>query len=187
MHTEYTINIDKREGKPLPFPDHICVLADGATAPAHHYVRIHAQAKSSRTGDYVVDGHADRCIVECKRALREVAANCLTKEGRRKFTAELQRLISECAHPYVLLEGSISKLLREPAHNNIPPEVSLDALTRILLEYGIPLLLVERSTPHQSRAVGILVAHLLVNGVISPCLNLRQTMSKPPATPMLSA
>ena len=166
MNTVYTILTDTRERKPLIFPHHLTVL-DPAARPGTERgrtVRLVSVKQKLETGDYGLKGHLDRTIIERKGSLREVAKNCLTHD-RGRFVRELARLRDECRTPIVLLEGNPVDLLR-PSKTVPQPELALDALHRLLIEYGVQLLLLPRSTFNQRQALGTWAAHLLLNGVL---------------------
>lgn len=118
------------------------------------------------TGDYALQGYEDQVLVERKGGLREVAGNCLTVEGRRRFISQVDRLKAQAKHPYLMLEGSPTEL-QKPVANVPKPFLALDAIQRILLERGVPLLLLPSTTITARRAMGEWVARLLINGALT--------------------
>lgn len=122
-----------------------------------------------KTGDYALQGHEDLVLIERKGGLREVAGNCLTKDGRRRFISQVDRLKEQAKMPYLMLEGTPSSL-QKPVTNVPKPFLALDALQRILLERSVPLLLLPANTIAARRAMGEWVARLLINGAITHAL-----------------
>lgn len=119
-----------------------------------------------KTGDYALLEHEKCCLVERKGSLREVAGNCITKDGLRRFTAQVDRLKEEAEHPILLLEGTPMDLQRATKH--VPePGMALDSFQRILFERQVMLVLLPSSTVSARRAVGEWVARLLINGALN--------------------
>jgi len=170
MHNEYTIEVDQQEkrGWTLLFPENLQVL-DPAHLPTKkrtRTVKLNVERTHLPTADYRLKEAPRGVLIERKGSLQEVATNCLTTVGRRRFAAECQRLRAECDAPFVLLEGSHPDLLR-PTSFNKTPELALDALLRLLWEWGIQMLVLPRNTEPQRRALGVWVAHLLITGDVA--------------------
>lgn len=123
-----------------------------------------------KTGDYALLDHEKCCLVERKGSLREVAGNCLTKDGIRRFTSQIDRLKEEAEKPILLLEGSPIDLQR-PTKYVPEPGLALDSFQRILFERQVPLVLLPSSTTTARRAVGEWVARLLINGALTNALD----------------
>jgi hypothetical protein len=70
-----------------------------------------------------------------------------------------------CSEPILLLEGTPLESLRKTKHV-LKPGAAIDALMRLLKEYGINLLLLPTSSSAQRRATGEWAARLLINGAI---------------------
>ena len=118
------------------------------------------------TGDYALLGYEDQVLIERKGCVREVAGNCLTKDGRRRFIAQVDRLKEAAKYPYLMLEGTPQGLMKPDV--NVPkPFLALDALQRILLERNVPLLLLPSGTVESRRSLGEWVARLLINGALT--------------------
>ena len=169
--SRYTIQQDTREKTPLIFPSHTLLLCPKylPTDRITTSVRIHIEETTLPTGDYRLKDAPTSVIIERKKHLSEVARNCLTKLGRRRFAAECVRLRCECNRPYFLLEGSVASLLRDyiPIKDE-SPWLAYDALERLALEYGVSMLYLPSSSTTQRRVVGEQMAHLLINGAIAP-------------------
>jgi len=163
----YVILVDKREKIPLLFPDHIVMLCHNCQPHARkaRTIPIHVEPCHLKTGDYALNGNMTRILVERKRDFSELARNCLTLDGRRKFSDECKRLFNECDHPVLLVEGSIPQLLRSyRPYTNESPWLAVDAYQRLCLEWRIETVYLSSSSVAQRRVVGEYVAHLLING-----------------------
>ena len=91
---------------------------------------------------------------------------CLTKDGVRRFTDQIDRLRAECQRPFLLLEGTPMDLQRPTLHVD-KPGLALDSFQRILFERQVPLILLPAGTTSARRSVGEWVARLLINGALS--------------------
>lgn len=159
---------DTREKKPLIFPETLSLLDD--TKPSYYRipirVRLRVEDFALKTGDYALLEHEECCLVERKGSLREIANNCLTKDGRRRFVSQVDRLKEECKNPILMLEGTPMDLQRATKH--VPePGLALDAFQRILFERQVTLVLLPSATVSARRAVGEWVARLLINGALN--------------------
>lgn len=168
MKRSWVILRDTREKKPLAFPATLPCLNDQLppTSKASLSVRLEVVDSALTTGDYVLQGHEDQVLIERKGGLREIAGNCLTRDGRRRFISQIDRLKAQAKHPYLMLEGSPLDL-QKPVSNVPKPFLALDAIQRILLERGVPLLLLPSTTVASRRAMGEWVARLLINGALT--------------------
>ena len=170
--SKYIIEQDTREKTPLIFPSHIILLCPKYLPEARVATncRIIVEELTLPTGDYRAKADPTGIIIERKKHLSEVARNVLTKLGRRRFVAECVRLNCECNRPYFLLEGSMAELLRSYSPiKDESPWLAYDALERLALEHGVTMLYLPSSSVTQRRVVGEQIAHLLVNGAITPC------------------
>lgn len=170
MARDFTILIDKREKTPLLFPDHVTILSPHALPHLRKslLIRLHWEEAHLKTADYGPKGFLRRILVERKKHFTELARNCLTREGRRKFTDECQRLRDECDHPYLLVEGTVPHLLRTYAPiSDESPWLAVDAYLRLCLEYGIGTIYLPSTSRPQRLQVGEYVAHLLINGAMT--------------------
>ena len=169
--SKYIIEQDTREKTPLIFPSHITLLCPKYLPEARVAVncRIIVEEKTLPTGDYRAKADPTGIIIERKKHLSEVARNVLTKLGRRRFADECTRLSCECDRPYFLLEGSMAELLRSYSPiKDESPWLAYDALERLALEHGVSMLYLPSTSTAQRRVVGEQIAHLLVNGVVTP-------------------
>lgn len=176
LHREYTVVVDNRENKELLgpkvlFPEHLVFLRPDLIRddPSTQVVAIRFEYGTLPTGDYLLKGHESLTIGERKGHLHEVAANCLTPNGRRKFVACCQRLRDECEHPILLLEGTPYGLLKEQVciHcKQMDAGVAADALMRLCREYGIELVLVSNDTPNHRRAAGEWLVRRMINNTL---------------------
>jgi hypothetical protein len=105
-----TVIIDSREDPQwrLPFPDHIKVHPRRSRNPV--IIKIKTRVDKLDAGDYCLDGHASRCLVETKRSARELADNLLTDDFRRA-NAAFERFSQATAFPLLVCEFSQADLL----------------------------------------------------------------------------
>ena len=170
MNRSWTIIQDDREKTPLLFPANM-VMLDDAHLPCDRRsctVSLTVTKKRLQTGDYALEGFESRVLIERKKHLPELFANLLTPTGRERFVKAADRLRSECAHPILILEGTIGHLVRTArAQLDVDPWLVVDALHRICLERRIQILYLPAATPEQRRSVGEEVARLLINGALT--------------------
>lgn len=167
MIRDWTIVQDTREKKPLLFPGNIRVLDDKTlpTSKKSILVRVHTVRETLKTGDYLMKGFEGCTMIERKGSLREIAQNCLTKRDRPRFVECLKRMKDSCVDPVLLLEGTPLEMTRVTKH--VPePAVAVDALMRLLNEYGIRLFLLPTQTASHRRASGEWALRLLINGAL---------------------
>jgi len=170
VNRSWTIIQDDREKTPLLFPANM-VMLDDAHLPCDRRsctVSLTVTKKRLQTGDYALEGFESRVLIERKKHLPELFANLLTPTGRERFVKAADRLRSECAHPILILEGTIGHLVRTArAQLDVDPWLVVDALHRICLERRIQILYLPAATPEQRRSVGEEVARLLINGALT--------------------
>ena len=170
MKRSWTILQDDREKTPLLFPANM-VMLDDAHLPCDRRsctISLTVAKKRLQTGDYALEGFESRVLIERKKHLPELFANLLTPTGRERFVKACDRLRSECAHPILILEGTIGHLVRTArAQLDVDPWLVVDALHRICLERRIQILYLPAATPEQRRSVGEEVARLLINGALT--------------------
>ena len=123
----------------------------------------HPQMKK---GDYFLDGYPDRCVVERKARLEEIAVNCLRKRRRKNFIDELDYLRDKCRYPVLLLIGRPQEYMR-PSKNKHHYGVAYSALIRLLMEHNIWLLTMPGETLRDRQAMGECVAHILISGAVT--------------------
>lgn len=181
MKNELTILVDSREKKPLPFPEHLPSLRSDlpALSRSSRTFRLKLEKTTLVTGDYALKGYEAACLIERKGSLAEVAGNCLTADGRRKFTAAMDRLKEACFYPYLLLEGNLLETMT-PSKDLPDPWNAVDALHRILLERNIGLILLPNPTMNARRAVAEWAVRLLVNSALCPILPAITPSEEPP-------
>lgn len=168
MPRSFTIIQDTREKLPLVFPHHLTIL-DPTAFPWDRRTftaTLTVQKQTLETGDYLLQGSEQVTLIERKGSLDEVANNCLTRDGRRKFAACCLRLRSSCSKPYLILEGSPS-LLSKPLRTGEPPGIALDSLLRLLAEHRIEMLLLPSPSFQARLQFGEWAARLLINNAIT--------------------
>lgn len=136
------------------------MLDDTVPAPEKKMVTVelHTVRQKLQTGDYVLSGSESTCIIERKGSLLEISKNLFDKKDRERFVRELVRLREETTHPVLVLEGSPAQLL-----DSREGSIAVDALIRLLQEYGCELLLLPSGITKHRRALGEWVARLLIN------------------------
>jgi ERCC4-type nuclease len=158
----YTVAVDTREQKPVPIPDWLPLLRTplcGDTTTVH----IRTTAKTLSAGDYTLIENQSGAGIERKYTLRELAKNCLT-DDRHRMRAALERLADTYSHPYLLVEGTVRKLLGD---KRIPkPYRAYDALLRLLADYRITLIHTEGRSHRQRELTGEIIARILINVAI---------------------
>jgi len=93
-----------------------------------------------QTGDYTIAGFEDVLCIERKASTAEIANNLGTK--KEQFEAEMQRMTAY-TYPFILLEFSMSDLLKYPDGSSIPNSkkkfIKLNGryLLKTLIEYQI--------------------------------------------------
>lgn len=169
LPSQLVILSDTREKCPLLFPSHLVLLDPkynggyGKTLT----MPLHVVRQTLKTGDYVLQGYERSVLIERKGSISELAKNIFNPDDRARFIRELVRLREECAHPIVLFEGSLKKLLTPTARVQTPGPV-VDSLLRLLAEYRVEFHTFDPgTTPDGRRRMGELVARLLVAGAIS--------------------
>lgn len=155
--------MDDREKRPLLFPRFLTMWDPSSppTKPRQKTVEITTASARLPTGDYLLEGFADRCVVERKAHLTELWTNLTDSKRRINWIAELERLRSGCSKPILLLEGhplSLSKDVRP----HVKPDVCRDILIRDLDEYGIGFFMLPGETPNHRRAMADWVASTLI-------------------------
>jgi len=144
--------IDSREKKPLTFPAHLVVLDRSRlpTAGRSRTLTVRTQTQTLKTGDYRLVGGSS--AIERKGSFEEIAGNCLTVDGYRRFTDCCKRLRDECRTACLLFEGQVGAF---EVRAGLPhPGVAADALLDIIGVFGLPLILMPLSTTGQRRAAG---------------------------------
>lgn len=161
MNRSYTILVDTREQRPLPFPPNLQVInpALPVWSKARLTLKISTVPHTLLGGDYALLGHERGTVIERKADLKEVAHNCLTKD-RTRFRRALEKFRACCSNPILLLEGDPVALTRE-VHDM---DIAIDVLFALLREHGIGFCTVVTKTLLQRQAAARLVAKLLISG-----------------------
>ena len=112
-------------------------------------------------GDYAIRGFEDRCIVERKGSIRELAANMLGDDWSRAQDA-FKRLADATAHPYLMVECTPADLKTRSRWVQEPERV-MDALAALIEKLDLRLILCGKvQTANQKRTVGDLVLRLML-------------------------
>lgn len=173
MSRSYTVLVDRREKKPLPFPAHLVVAAAGQNPSARRTetVRLRTERKTMETADYRLADHPTNCYaleaegsryvaIETKRSWREIASQTLTDKRRATLARCLDRLADMPGVPLVVFEEPTS-------HPRIPDNdrvVAQDTFIRMLLERGLPWISLRSNSLPQRRATAEFVARFLIQG-----------------------
>lgn len=175
MRQDWTVLVDTRERRPLPFPETIALLDD--TKPPHWKRMVTARLRRKplrlETGDYALEGYEKRCLVETKRGARELVGNCLTRD-RDRFVSCLDRLSSACDIPILVVEGTLHHLYQEE-----DGEAALDSLTRLCCERRILLSFCPADTQVARIGLASWIARTLVSAAVQPAAPLQ-----PPKEPI---
>lgn len=162
LKTSYTIKIDTREKKPLPFPPFI-VMKKKASGEATTTVALKTVGEKLDAADYGITTSVGWhfALVETKRGLGELYQNLFT-DDRDRFLRSLDRLFCACDVPILLVENTLSQLLK-PNKDYPEPFVILDELQRVCYLNGVNLAL----APASNRLLtGEFVARTLINATL---------------------
>jgi ERCC4-type nuclease len=162
LRRSYTVAIDTREQKPVPFPDWLPILRTPLCGDTTT-VRIVTVPVTLDAGDYALTDHPAGAGVERKYKLREIAKNCLT-EDRHRMRSALERLADVYSHPYLLVEDTVRGLLGDRKIEK--PYRAYDALLRLLTEFHITLIHAEGRSARQRALTGEVIARILINAAI---------------------
>lgn len=141
-----TIQIDSREQYPFPYAK----MGVFKWYPNPHsctpiLLQIKTEVVTLPEGDYCLKGLDTRCIVERKGSLGELTTNLLTADYLRASNA-FGRLRSATAHPWLVIEGSLSELSTPiTLKRNVPdPARVRDALHRAASLFNLQLAFIGR-------------------------------------------
>jgi len=177
-----TVLIDSREKTPLPFPARMTCLdpRHSPTSCRKVSVRVVTKRKHLETADYVLAdepgvvytagrGASGVGVVETKRSIDELAANCLSASGRRAFSRMLARMREAFLKPYLIVEGGLHTLAMPPRHfpKVIEPGLVVDALLRLTMEADIPVIPLGTVSLQGRRRMGEYVARMLLNAALA--------------------
>lgn len=160
MNTRYTVVVDSREKKPLPFPKHLVVGREGGKGTTT--LCVETITDRLVTGDYVLRGHEAGTIVERKGSLMEVVKNVRGRD-RTRFLAALDRVAEEAARPVLFLEGTPSDLARAE-HRDPTLRGGLDELMRVCAQRNVHFLLLPARTPGNRRSAAEFILRMLIAG-----------------------
>lgn len=163
MQKRYTILVDDREKRPLLFPRHMVVWdpTSPPTKPRCKTVELTTKTQRLPTGDYLLEGFANKCIIERKAHLTELWTNLTNPSRRINWIAELERLREECARPLLLLEGHPLSL-RTQVREHVNPDIVRDLLIKDLSDYNIGYFLLPGDTASHRREMAHWVAAELI-------------------------
>lgn len=170
----YTILRDKREKRPLAFPDMIQVLDPNTLPTKQVCVQVHLTCEDVTlpTADYVLGEDKANCytcagaaVVERKYTLDEIATNVFDFHRRSLFVDQLKRMRDTWKYPVLVFEGGLDRLYK-PTRNTPIPGLVVSALQRLSFEYCVPIIPVPSATTTQRQLLAEHVAQILVNGAI---------------------
>jgi ERCC4-type nuclease len=140
---------DDRERKPFKFDK--CKYA------------LEVRRKRLDVGDYTFTGYEGQIAIEKKHGLDELAVN-ISAADRNRFKAALDKL-SKVPIRYLVIEDDLSRLDR--VIRELPKQAKIDAhsilhwITKITVEYKIPVLLVGFRQRTRENAVLALFEHII--------------------------
>jgi len=153
------VTIDRNEKKPLRFPSTLRWFPTRASRGQTLLIR--QERRVLPAGDYALKGHEERCIIERKGSLKELAQNVLSDDWRRAYAA-FQRLSDATANPYLMLECTAAELRNQGPWVQQPERV-VDALMALTEKLRFRLLLVGSVKDiKQKRTVGELMLRLML-------------------------
>lgn len=185
MMTTYTIYVDAREKKPLPFPATLQLtdMSRPSFASRLDTVALKTQTKTLKTADYLLGptsvdhplgfgaAYSSESVVaiETKRSLSEIAGNVLPSHGRKLFVDCLRRL-SSFPRALLLVEGGLSTLYSNPLPGtSFSPICARDHLISLCFQYGVHLHMLDGTTPASRLRNADYVARLLILGGVPRC------------------
>lgn len=156
------VAVDTSEQMPLTFPKSIVVHPRRAYGE-QKIVRVEVERRDLKKwgADYGLVDYMDCCLVERKRKMRELHKNVWTADHGR-FRRSLDRLSTSCAFPYLVLEGGIPEMYRDP---DLHPGDVMAHLFRMLREFGIGFIAVGRieSPTARSRAGDMILRLMMIH------------------------
>ena len=162
MHRDWTIVIDDREKKPLPFPPHL-VVADEIGNPCT--IRLQTITQRIHKGDYYLLGYERHCIIERKGSLGEVLNNLNNQPSAKRLEDEMLYLRTHCTHPVLLFEGDFAHL-NPTLRDGTPPGAVTYGLLCMLARHRITPLFMTCATLAQRRVFAENTARLLIAGAL---------------------
>jgi ERCC4-type nuclease len=166
MRTSWTIIVDTREKRPLPFPDHLVVMDHRSPAddPKLTTVSLNLKHDTLRTGDYVLEGFEKAGVIERKKDLLELNGNLCSGTGRVRFLKELDRF-KDFASPAILLE--VSAPVKAPSNfQNFKPSAVRDMLLMVCVSRNIPLMTFNATSSSGRRMSAEWAASFLIQAAI---------------------
>lgn len=183
MRLEWTILVDTREQKPLPFPAYLPIF-DPASSPASPRlttVRLLTKKQKLDTGDYCLESHPTIGIIERKADLSELHGNLCTKDGLARFFAELHRLRG-FRNPCLLLESTDPAGRRGVPIPGFTPSAVRDLLLINCVSRGLPLYTFNVSTSaHRVKCAEWAASFLIMSAICSEIQNGQDSLAVPPS------
>jgi len=162
-----TILVDSREQIPFLFPKKIIYYAWRRSENAQE-IQLDTEVVRMDFADYAMKSHEDCCALERKRNLDELSKNILSKDYRRAHSA-FSRLVLNCRHPYIVLDGDLDTYAGSQGHySQAPTELILDGILSEATLLGIPIICTGGATePEKRRRVGAYLVHLMLNHIVA--------------------
>jgi len=152
-----TVLVDSREKRPLLFPSTLKVW----TRNKGQLVQVETRVAKLDAGDYLLEGHEGKAVIERKGSVRELAQNLLSGDQRRQGRA-FRRLAESCKHPYLFLHTTATSMLGRNEWNEDPDRL-IQKLAWVLDKFGFHFMLVPLTSSAASRRlVGTVALNLLV-------------------------
>ena len=167
MKDVYHILADRREKSPLPFPSHL-VVTDTRGHPRPTTVKLEVEYATLPYADYVLAEDPQGVLVERKASVVEVAGNVMSDHKRANLIAEFQNLRTHSRIPVLLFESTPLSLKDKSSHCPHPPQVPLDILLSLLVQYGICPIFTPATTISHRRATAELVARMMIQSSLHP-------------------
>lgn len=147
--TRLTVIVDTRERLPYDF-------APPPDAPEpDNFEPLKTIRRGLKTGDYSIDGHEDRIVIE-RKTLAD-AHGSLGREHKR-FARELERMRDFAPHAYIVIEGTIVDLATSRKYGTANPMALTASLLSMCVKYGIAPVFASNRTYGQAATSKILRA-----------------------------
>ena len=155
-----TMLVDKREKRPLPFPEVMPWVFGRGRHKIERLFRIAVDSSQNLdAGDYVLKGYEHVARVERKGAISELMQNLFTADRGRQERS-LKKLVESCTTPYLLLDMHPRECMTDPYVKN-PREVMCEVY-RLCAWRGLRLIWLHVGNDVTARKnVGLQVASLL--------------------------
>lgn len=152
-----TVQIDTREKYPMLFPKTIAI-----PHPESPFKQCTIEVKTEKAkleyGDYRLKEYPEECVIERKSGQMEIFKNMLDDHDRVR-QAKAFRKLTECAHPYILIEASPAELADDAQSEKVMHRLGI-----ALAKYGLNVLWMPWKThgPVARRKIGAIMVHLMV-------------------------